>query len=96
MKGTHIFDSKLPNEQLIFAFLDGDPRAREIVTSWRTRLFVTRMTKEGLEESSDRCRTTFDFPRTGDNPLPSYSDPDLPLVQMTAPSDGTTSDDAEG
>lgn len=55
------------------------------------------MPKEQLEELNERCRTAFDFPRIGDTPLPSYPDPDLPMVKMSTPSEDAISDDgAEG
>lgn len=62
-------NSLKPDEALMNALVDGDPRAREIVKSWKPRLPITEMSKEELDELSERCRTTFNFPRAGDGEL---------------------------
>lgn len=62
-------DSLRPDEALMNALVDGDPRARAIVEAWRFRMPITLMTKADLEELSERCRTTFNFPRADDGEL---------------------------
>lgn len=77
-------NSSQPDEQLIHAYVNRDPRAIAIVESWKPNFPITLMKPQELEELSQRCRTTFTFKRTGDNPLPSYADPDLPTMRMKA------------
>ncbi len=59
-------NSLRPGEQLCLALCSGDPRAKAIVEAWRFNLPVILMTAEDLHEMSERCHTTFNFPRQAD------------------------------
>lgn len=50
-------------EEVMNAMVDGSLKALLIVESWKFHEPVIQMTKEELEEASERCRTTFNFPR---------------------------------
>lgn len=51
------------DENFMVALVDGDPRAALIAESWKFTFPVTEMTSLELDELSERCRTTFNFPR---------------------------------
>ena len=48
-----------PDELLLVALVDGDPRARAIAESWRFHEPVTLMPSAELDELSERCHTVF-------------------------------------
>jgi hypothetical protein len=55
-----MLDSKRPDEALIFSLLDGDPRARAIVNSWRVKLPVTALATDEFDALVSRSHTVFD------------------------------------
>lgn len=67
-------DSKHPDEELIFKLIDGDPRAEAICESWRFHEPVTFLSREALEELSERCHVIYSFPRVEDREYPQDRD----------------------
>jgi hypothetical protein len=59
-------NSLRPDESLVLALCDGDPRAKAIVDGWKFNTPVILMTKEDLDELSERRHTTFNFQRQAD------------------------------
>ena len=53
-----------PDEHFLIALVDGDPRAKAIAESWQFNEPITIMDSNKLDEMSERCRTTFSFPRS--------------------------------
>jgi hypothetical protein len=47
--------------------VDGSLRARLICESWKFKEPITLISRQELEELSERCRVTFNFPRTADS-----------------------------
>jgi hypothetical protein len=45
-------------------YVEGNREAHEIVNSWKFNQPITLMPQDELEEVSERCRVTFNFPRT--------------------------------
>ena len=59
----NMLDSKRPDEALILSLLDGDPRARAIVNSWRVKLPVTVLPTDEFDALVRKSHTVFDCPR---------------------------------
>jgi hypothetical protein len=57
-------DSLRPDEALMNLYVEGNREAHEIVNSWKFNQPITLMPQDELEEVSERCRVTFNFPRT--------------------------------
>jgi len=69
-------DSKSPDEELIFKFIDGDPRARVIVDSWRFRQPITVLPADEFDALVSRSRTVFAFARQAEGDSEGGQTPD--------------------
>lgn len=59
-------DSKRPNAELIYSLIEGDPRARAIMESWKARLPVVVMPCDQFDALVRDRKVCFDFALTDD------------------------------